>query len=76
MVRKAGIRELLSRLAATVQNRKPIPVEISRDSGEASLPLPESGQNNVSMDEIYRRCYNNDFGVGLPPASGRSNDLS
>jgi hypothetical protein len=76
MNRHAGIRAFLNKLASSIQNRRQTPVEISQTPRKASLHLPESGQNNVSMNEIYRRCYNNDFGVGLPPASGRSNDLS
>jgi hypothetical protein len=76
MDKKAGIREFLSKLASSIQIRQPVSVEMSQTPKEASLHRPEFGQDNMSMNEIYRRCYNNDFGVGLPPASGRSNDLS
>ena len=70
----AGIRGFWGRLIAPIRGCKPVSVELSQTSHSPSLCLPDFGQDNVSMREIYRRCYNNDFGVGLPPAARRTND--
>ncbi len=76
MNRQISIKSLVSKLFGSIRRPKPLAVKVSQAAQTDGLHLAEFGQKNVSMSEIYRRCYNNDFGVGLPPASVRSSELS
>jgi hypothetical protein len=72
----AEIRGFFGKMAASIRNSKPATGEMSQTALPTSPRLPDFGPDNVGMKEIYRRCYNNDFGVGLPPVAGRVTDLS